>query len=69
MTSSRITTDGSLDILKSMKEDPNITLIESNHIGKALALNKGFSDEKTAATAGCLFVKNDKKSFVTKFQQ
>ena len=93
-------TDGSLDLLKSMEEDPNITLIESNHIGKALALNKGLqhvktdytitvdsdttlhplairnimnklvnSDEKTAATAGCLFVKNDKKSFVTKLQQ
>lgn len=93
-------TDGSLDVLKSMEEDPQITLIESNHIGKALALNKGLehvktdytitvdsdtvlhplairnimnklvnSDKKTVATAGCLFVKNDKKSFITKLQQ
>lgn len=27
------------------------------------------SDEKTAATAGCLFVKNAKKSFITKLQE
>ena len=27
------------------------------------------SNEKTAATAGCLFVKNDKKSFITKLQE
>lgn len=93
-------TDGSLELLKSMEEDPQVTLIESNHIGKALALNKGLehvktdytitvdsdtvlhplairkimnklvnSDKKTVATAGCLFVKNDKKSFITKLQQ
>ena len=93
-------TNGSLEVLKSMDEDPKIMLIESDHIGKALALNKGLehvktdytitvdsdtalhplairnimnklvnSDEKTAATAGCLFVKNDKESFVTKLQQ
>ena len=93
-------TDGSLEVLKSMDEDPKITLIKSNHIGKALALNKGLenvktdytitvdsdtvlhplavrnimsklvnSDKDTVATAGCLFVKNDKKSFITKLQQ
>ena len=93
-------TDGSLEFLKSMDLDPNITLIESNHIGKASALNKGLqhvktdytitvdsdtvlhplairnimnklvnSNKKTAATAGCLFVKNAKKSFITKLQE
>ena len=93
-------TDGSLEVLNSMDEDPKITLIKSNHIGKALALNKGLenvktdytitvdsdtvlhplavrnimsklvnSDKDTVATAGCLFVKNDKKSFITNLQQ
>lgn len=93
-------TDGSLEMLKSMDLNSKITLIESHHIGKAYALNKGLenvktdytitvdsdtvlhplairnimkklvnSDEKTAATAGCLFVKNDRKSFITKLQE
>ena len=93
-------TDGSLELLKEMNEDPNITIIESSHIGKASALNKGLqhvktdytitvdsdtvlhplairnimnklvnSSRKTAATAGCLFVKNAKKSFITKLQE
>ena len=93
-------TDGSLELLKLMDLDSNITLIESSHIGKASALNKGLqqvktkytitvdsdtvlhplairnimnklvnSNEKTAATAGCLFVKNAKKSFITKLQE
>lgn len=93
-------TDGTLEMLKSMDLDSNIELIESAHIGKAGALNKGLqcvktdytitvdsdtvlhplairnimnklvnSDEKTAATAGCLFVKNAKKSFITKLQE
>lgn len=93
-------TDGTLEMLKSMDLDSNIKLIESAHIGKAGALNKGLqqvktnytitvdsdtvlhplairnimkkivnSDEKTAATAGCLFVKNAKKSFITKLQE
>lgn len=93
-------TDGSLELLKSMDLDSNITLIESNHNGKSAALNKGLqkvktdytitvdsdtilhplavrnimnklvkSDKKTAATAGCLFAKNAKKSFITKLQE
>lgn len=93
-------TDGSLELLKSMDLDSKITLIESEHMGKAFALNKGLqcvktdytitvdsdtvlhplairkimnklvsSDPRTAATAGCLFVKNDKKSFITKLQE
>ena len=93
-------TDGTLELLKSMDLDSNITLIESKHMGKAYSLNKGLeyvttsytitvdgdtvlhplairnimrklvnSDEKTAATAGCLFVKNAKKNFITKLQQ
>ena len=33
-------TDGSLDMLKSMDFDSKIKLIESQHIGKAYALNK-----------------------------
>ena len=83
-----------------MDFDSNITLIESEHNGKAFALNKGLqnvktdytitvdsdtilhplavrniinklenSNKKTAATAGCLFVKNAKKSFITKLQE
>lgn len=93
-------TDDSLELLKSIDADSNITVIESDHMGKASALNKALqyvktdytitvdsdtvlhplairnimnklvnSDEKTAATAGCLFVKNAKKSFVTKLQE
>lgn len=93
-------TDGSLELLKSMESDSQINLIESPHIGKAFALNKGLeqiktdytitvdsdtvlhplairkimnklvnSDNKTAATAGCLFVKNSKKNFITKLQE
>lgn len=92
--------DGSLELLRRMDSKGNINLIESEHIGKALALNKGLqcvctdyvitvdsdtvlhplavqnimsklidSDEKTVATAGCIFVKNAKKSFVTKLQE
>lgn len=93
-------TNGTLELLKSMKLDSNITIIESKHQGKAEALNKGLqrvktdytitidsdtilhplairnimnkltnSNKKTAATAGCLFVKNSKKSFITKLQE
>ena len=93
-------TDGTLELLKSMDLSPNIMLIESKHNGKASALNKGLqtvctnytitidsdtvlhplairnimktltnSDKKTAATAGCLFVKNAKKNFITKLQE
>ena len=93
-------TDGTLELLKSMELDSNITIIESKHQGKAEALNKGLqsvktdytitidsdtilhplairnimnkltnSNKKTAATAGCLFVKNSKKSFITKLQE
>lgn len=92
--------DGSLELLKSMELDSNITLIDSPHLGKAFALNKGLekvktrytitvdsdtvlhplairnimnklvnSDKNTVATAGCLFVKNSKKSFITKLQE
>ena len=93
-------TDGSLELLKSMKLGSEITLLESDHRGKAYALNKGLQHVKTdytitvdsdtilhplavrnimyklvnsnknmAATAGCLFVKNAKKSFITKLQE
>lgn len=93
-------TDGSLEVLKSMDLDSKITLLESNHKGKAFALNEGLqhvktdytitvdsdtvlhplairnimnklinSNKKTAATAGCIFVKNAKKSFITKLQE
>ena len=93
-------TDGTLELLKSIDFPSNITLIESSHKGKAEVLNKGLenvktaytitidsdtilhplaiknimdklinSDKKTAATAGCLFVKNAKKSFITKLQE
>ena len=93
-------TDGTLEFLKSMDLDSNITLIETEHSGKANALNAGLetvctdntitidsdtvlhplairnmmktltnSSKKTAATAGCLFVKNAKKSFITKLQE
>ena len=93
-------TDGSLELLESAELDSNITLLESKHMGKAFALNKGLqhvetkytitvdsdtilhplavrnimnklvtSNKKTAATAGCLFVKNAKNSFITKLQE
>lgn len=93
-------TDGSLELLKSMNLDSSTMLLESSHKGKAFALNEGLqhvntdytitididtvlhplavrnimhklvnSDNKTAATAGCLFVKNAKKSFITKLQE
>ena len=93
-------TDGTLELLKSMDLTSNITLIETTHAGKVHALNKGLksvntdyvitidsdttlhplavknimdkltnSSTKTAATAGCLFVKNGKKSFITKLQE
>lgn len=93
-------TDGSLEILKSMNLGPEITLLELNHKGKAYALNEGLkhvktdytitvdsdtilhplavrnimkkllnSNKKTVATAGCLFVKNAKKSFITQLQE
>ena len=93
-------TDGSLDLLKSMDLDSKTTLIESSHNGKAFALNKGLqqvktdytitvdsdtvlhplavrnimhklvnSNKKTVATAGCIFVKNSNKNFITKLQE
>ena len=93
-------TDDTLEFLKSMDLDSNITLIETKHSGKANALNAGLetvctdytitidsdtvlhplairnmmktltnSSKKTAATAGCLFVKNAKKNFITKLQE
>ena len=93
-------TDGTLELLKSMDLASNTTIIEAEHAGKSKALNKGLekvktdyiitldgdtilhplairnimsklinSNEKTAATAGCLFVKNCKKSFITKLQE
>lgn len=93
-------TDGSLEMLKSMKLGPEITILESEHKGKAYALNEGLkhvktdytitvdsdtilhplavrnimykllnSNKKTVATAGCLFAKNAKKSFITKLQE
>lgn len=93
-------TDGSLELLKSANIDSKITLLESDHRGKAFALNEGLqhvktdytitvdsdtvlhplavrnimnklvnSNKKTAATAGCIFVKNAKKSFITKLQE
>ena len=93
-------TDGTLELLKAMNLDSNITIIETEHCGKANALNKGLekvktnytitvdgdtvlhqfairnimdklrnSNEETAATAGCLFVKNARKSFITRLQE
>ena len=93
-------TDGTLELLKSMDLGRNTNIIETKHKGKADALNKGLdmvktdytitidsdtvlhplairnimnklknSNEKTATTAGCLFVKNGKKSFITKLQE
>lgn len=93
-------TDGTLELLKSIDLDSNTTLIETKHNGKAVALNKGLetvctdytitidgdtvlhplavrnimnkltnSDKKIVATAGCLFVKNTKKKFITKLQE
>lgn len=93
-------TDGTLELLRSMDFSFKTTLIQANHKGKAEALNKGLqevktdytitvdadtvldplaiknimdkltnSDKNTVATAGCLFVKNAKKSFITKLQE
>ena len=93
-------TDGTLELLKSMDLDSKVSIIEAKHKGKAETLNKGLdnvktdytitidsdtvlhplairniisklknSSENTAATAGCLFVKNGKKSFITKLQE
>ena len=93
-------TDGTLELLEGMELNENITIIKSEHKGKAEALNKGLEKVKTkytitvdgdtslhplairkimnklknsskeiVATAGCLFVKNAKKSFVTKLQE
>ena len=93
-------TDGTLELLKSMDLDSNISIIEAEHKGKAFALNEGLkkvntkytitvdsdtvlhplairkimnkltnSSKNTVATAGCLFVKNSKKSFITKLQE
>ena len=93
-------TDGSLELLKSMDLGPEVTILESNHRGKSYALNMGLeyvktdytitvdsdtilhplavrnimhkllnSNKKTVATAGCLFAKNAKKSFITKLQE
>lgn len=59
--------------LKNVKTKYTIT-IDSDTVLHPLAvqniMNKLVnSDEKTAATAGCLFVKNAKKSFITKLQE
>ncbi len=59
--------------LKNVKTDYVIT-IDSDTILHALAIRKIMhkltnSNKKTAATAGCLFVKNAKKSFITKLQE
>lgn len=93
-------TDGSLELLKSMNFNCKITILEICHKGKSYALNEGLKHVKTdyvitvdsdttlhplavknimetlvgskdsvAATAGCIFVQNDKKNFVTKLQQ
>ena len=93
-------TDGSLEMIKSMDLDCNTKILELSHRGKAFALNEGLqyvktdytitvdsdtilhplavrkimhklvnSNKKTAATAGCIFVKNAKKSFITKLQE
>ena len=43
-------TDGSLELLKSMELDSDVTLIESPHVGKAQALNKGLDCVKTDYT-------------------
>ena len=93
-------TDGTLEKLKSMELNSNISIIESEHKGKAEALNKGLkevntkytitidgdtvlhplairkimnklinSSKNTVATAGSMFVKNSKKSFIAKLQE
>lgn len=43
-------TDGSLEILQSMNLDSQTTLIESGHVGKAAALNKGLQCVETDYT-------------------
>ena len=59
--------------LKHVKTDYTIT-IDSDTVLHPLAIRNIMhklvnSDKKTAATAGCLFVKNAKKSFITKLQE
>ena len=59
--------------LEKVKTKYTIT-IDSDTVLQPLAIRNiisklNNSDEKTAATAGCLFVKNGKKSFVTKLQE
>ena len=93
-------TDGTLELLKTIPLNSNTKIIKLEHNGKATALNERLknvktdytitidgdtflhplavrnimkkltnSDKKTVATAGCLFVKNAKKSFITKLQE
>lgn len=93
-------TDGSLELLKSIGDNCKITILEVCHKGKSYALNEGLrhtttdyvitvdsdtylhplaiknimkklraSDEKVVATAGTIFVQNDRKNFITKLQQ
>lgn len=93
-------TDGTIELLKTMDFNSNTNIIGLEHNGKAAALNEGLknvktdyiitidgdtvlhplavrnimhkltnSEQKTAATAGCLFIKNAKKSFITKLQE
>ena len=59
--------------LKYVETDYTIT-IDSDTVLHPLAIRNVMnklvnSDKKTAATAGCLFVKNAKKSFITKLQE
>lgn len=59
--------------LDMVKTDYTIT-IDSDTVLHPLAIRNIMnklrnSNEKTAATAGCLFVKNGKKSFITKLQE
>ena len=92
--------DGSLELLKNVNKNLQITVLESCHKGKSHALNEGLkqvktkyvitvdsdtvlhplaiqnimdklvnSDNDVAATAGAIFVQNDKKNFITKLQQ
>jgi len=59
--------------LKNVKTDYTIT-VDSDTVLHPLAVRNIMhklvnSDKRTAATAGCLFVKNSKKSFITKLQE
>ena len=61
------------EALKHVKTDYTIT-VDSDTVLHPLAVRNIMhklvnSDEKIAATAGCLFVKNTKKSFITKLQE